>query len=129
MGLHTRYTPVNIALLVLGVLLSVFDFAYTGLVLQQVHGPDHGWVRVGIDCIALIAGLAVAAMLVGWRWPKVASTVLWTLTFFFFVDIVAVHVFLPMLIPAVLLAITSALASLIEYFSQTRPTLQQTPGE
>lgn len=122
MRMHMRYTPVNIALLVLGLLLSIVNFAWIGLVLQHVHGPDHGWVRVGIDCLALIAGLAAAAMLVAWRWPKVASTALWTLTFFFFVDVVAVHVFLPMLIPAVLLALSSALTSIVEHFSELKPT-------
>jgi hypothetical protein len=116
-GMHTRYTAVNIALLVLGLLLAIADFAWTGLVLQTVHGPDRGWPRVAVDSLALITALAILSMLAACRWPKLASTVLWTLTFFFFVDIVGLHVFLPLLIPAILLAVTSALASLVEHWS------------
>lgn len=117
-GMHTRYTALNIVLLVVGVLLSIIDFAWIGLILGHVHGPNHGWLRVGIDSLALIAALAVISTLIAWRWPKIASTALWTLTFLFFVDIVALHLFLPLLIPAILLAAASALASFIEYFSQ-----------
>ncbi|MFP5234494.1 MAG: hypothetical protein ACLGSD_01215 [Acidobacteriota bacterium] len=116
-GMHTRYTAANIVLLIVGLLLSVVDFAWTGLVLAHVHGPDHGWLRVGIDSLALIAAFAVVSMLLAWRWPKLASTILWTLTFFYFFVIVAVHVFLPLLIPAILLGVTSAAASLVEHFS------------
>lgn len=120
-GLRTRYTAVNIALLVLGLLLSIADFAWTGLVLEHVHGPDRGWPRVGIDSLALITALGVLSMLAAWRWPKLASTVLWTITFLFFVDIVALHVFLPLLIPAMLLAAISAIASIVEHFSPPLP--------
>lgn len=124
-GMHTRYTAVNISLLVLGLLAAIVDFAWTGLVLAHVHGPDRGWARLGIDSLALIMALAVVSMLAAWRWPKLASTVLWTITFLFFVDIVALHVFLPTLIPAILLAVISAIASIIEHLSQRKPTSAQ----
>ena len=117
LGMHTRYTAVNIALLLVGVLLCVFNFSYTGLILASIHTPAKGWNRIGVDFIAVLAALAVIAMVVGFRWPKIASTVLWTLTFFWFMLAVAVHLFPVMVIPAALSAIGSAVASVVEHFS------------
>lgn len=115
--MHTRYTAGNVALLVLGVLLCLFDFSYTGLILDAVRVPEKGWLRMGVDLFPGILALGVLAMLAGFRWPKIASTALWTLTFFFFLLAVAVHYFPVMVIPAAILAAASALASLVEHLS------------
>lgn len=115
--MHTRYTALNLALLVIGVLLCVFDFSYTGIILDSMHLPTKGWQRVGVDFLAVFAALAVVAILAGIRWTKIASTALWTLTFFYFVLAVAVHLFPVMVIPAAILAAASAIVSLVEYFS------------
>ncbi len=115
--MRTRYTAGNIALLVVASLICVFDFSYTGLILASVHTPEKGWHRLGADFIAVIAALALVAILAGFRWPKLASTSLWTLTLFYFVMAVELHLFPVMVIPAVLLAVASALTSLGEHFS------------
>lgn len=115
--MRTRFTPGNIALLVIATLICVFDFSYIGLILASVHTPEKGWHRLGVDFIAVIAALAVVAILAGFRWPKLASTSLWTLTLFYFVLAVELHLFPVMVIPAVLLAVASALTSLVEHFS------------
>jgi hypothetical protein len=115
---RTRYTAGNIALLLAGLLVSVFDFSYTGLILASMHIPPNGPHRFGADLFALIAALAVVSALAGFRWPGIASTALWSLTFFWFVLAVALHILPVMLIPGALLGVVAAIASAVEHVSK-----------
>lgn len=115
---RTRYNAGNIALLAAGLLVGIFNFAYTGLILDSLHLPTHGIQRLGADAFALIAALAVLSVVSGFRWPGIASTAAWSLTFFWFVLAVAMHILPVMLIPALLLIVTAATASTVEHFSK-----------
>ncbi len=118
---RTRYTAGNIALLVLAFLISIGNLSYTGLILASMHIPAHGPHRLGADLFALIAALAVVSVLAGFRWPGIASTALWSLTFFWFVLAAALHILPVMLIPGALLAVAAAIASAVEHFSKKTP--------
>lgn len=115
---RTRYTAANLVLLVAGVLISVFNLSYTGLILASMNIPPRGMQRLGVDTFALLAALAVLSVLAGFRWPGIASTGAWSLTFFWFFLAVVMHILPLMLIPALLLVATSASTSAVEHFSK-----------
>ena len=115
---RTRYTAGNIALLVIGILISGFNLSYTGLILASMNILPRGIQRLGTDAFALLAALAIPSVLAGFRWPGIASTAAWSLTFFWFILAVAMHILPLMLIPALLLVATAATTSAVEHFSK-----------
>lgn len=115
---RTRYSAGILALLGAGLLVAIFNFAYTGLILDSMHLPAHGMQRIGADAFAVLAALAVLAVLSGFRWPGIASTAAWSLTFLWFFLAVAMHILPLMLIPGTLLGVVAAIASAVEHFSK-----------
>ena len=119
--MRTRYSAGNIALLVMALLIGIFNYSYVGLILASMNIPARGARRVDADLFALVAALDMISVLVGFRWPAMASTALWSLLFFWFVLAVAMHILPVMLVPAALLGVVAAIASAVEHFSKKKP--------